>query len=129
MYNRFAKFGATFFRTSSVESSAHPTESLGWNLPRKGLRRPLWYSHGESRYARSGKLGGEPVFAGTRVPIKSLFEHLEAGDSFADFLEGFPGVAREQVLALLESRDQPVTQTGAGDLDPARSHDQLGKRG
>jgi uncharacterized protein (DUF433 family) len=45
-------------------------------------------------------LGGEPVFAGTRVPIKSLFDHLEAGDSIADFLEGFPGVKREQVLAL-----------------------------
>ena len=47
-------------------------------------------------------LGGEPVFAGTRVPIKSLFDHLEAGDSIADFLEGFPSVKREQVLALLE---------------------------
>jgi uncharacterized protein (DUF433 family) len=47
-------------------------------------------------------LGGEPVFAETRVPIKSLFDHLEAGDSIADFLEGFPSVKREQVLALLE---------------------------
>ena len=47
-------------------------------------------------------LGGEPVFAGTRVPIKSLFDHLEAGDSIADFLEGFPSVKREQILDLLE---------------------------
>ncbi len=47
-------------------------------------------------------LGGEPVFAGTRVPVKSLFDHLKAGDSIADFLEGFPSVKREQVLALLE---------------------------
>jgi uncharacterized protein (DUF433 family) len=47
-------------------------------------------------------LGGEPVFAGTRVPIKSLFDHLEAGDSIGNFLEGFPTVKREQVLALLE---------------------------
>src|SRR6516162_6012831 len=47
-------------------------------------------------------LGGEPVFAGTRVPIKSLFDHLEAGDSSADFLEGFPSVKREQILDLLE---------------------------
>jgi uncharacterized protein (DUF433 family) len=52
-------------------------------------------------------LGGEPVFAGTRVPIKSLFDHLEAGDSIAEFLEGFPSVKREQVLALLqESNDE-----------------------
>jgi uncharacterized protein (DUF433 family) len=47
-------------------------------------------------------LGGEPVFAGTRVPVKSLFEHLEAGDSIEQFLEGFPSVKREQVIALLE---------------------------
>lgn len=47
-------------------------------------------------------LGGEPVFAGTRVPAKSLFDHLEAGDSIGQFLEGFPSVKREQVIALLE---------------------------
>jgi len=47
-------------------------------------------------------LGGDPVFAGTRVPVKSLFDHLEAGDSIADFLEGFPSVRGEQVIALLE---------------------------
>jgi uncharacterized protein (DUF433 family) len=47
-------------------------------------------------------LGGEPVFAGTRVPAKSLFDHLEAGDSIEEFLESFPSVKREQVIALLE---------------------------
>lgn len=47
-------------------------------------------------------LGGEPVFRGTRVPVRSLFDHLEAGDSIADFLDGFPSVKREQVIALLE---------------------------
>jgi uncharacterized protein (DUF433 family) len=47
------------------------------------------------------KLGGEPVFRGTRVPIQSLFDHLEAGDSIDAFLEGFPTVRREQVLNLL----------------------------
>jgi uncharacterized protein (DUF433 family) len=47
-------------------------------------------------------LGGEPVFRGTRVPVKSLFDHLEAGDSIDDFLDGFPSVKREQVIALLE---------------------------
>lgn len=51
-------------------------------------------------------LGGERVFSGTRVPVRSLFDHLEAGDSIDDFLEGFPSVKREQVLAVLaESRD------------------------
>jgi len=47
-------------------------------------------------------LGGELVFAGTRVPVKSLFDHLEGGDSIEDFLEGFPSVQREQVMAVLE---------------------------
>ena len=47
-------------------------------------------------------LGGEPVFAGTRVPATSLFDHLEAGDSIEQFLEGFPSVKHEQVIALLE---------------------------
>lgn len=47
-------------------------------------------------------LGGTPVFVGTRVPVQSLVDHLEAGESIDDFLEGFPGVKREQVLAVLE---------------------------
>jgi uncharacterized protein (DUF433 family) len=47
-------------------------------------------------------VGSEPVFVETRVPVKSLFDHLEAGDSMEEFLEGFPSVKREQVIALLE---------------------------
>ncbi len=47
-------------------------------------------------------LGGTPVFSGTRVPIRSLFDHLEAGESIDGFLEGFPSVRRDQVIALLE---------------------------
>jgi uncharacterized protein (DUF433 family) len=39
---------------------------------------------------------------GTRVPVQSLFDHLEGGDSIDDFLEGFPSVRREQVIAVLE---------------------------
>ena len=45
---------------------------------------------------------GTPVFHGTRVPVQSLFDHLEAGESIEDFLEGFQTVKREQVIALLE---------------------------
>ena len=48
-------------------------------------------------------LGGTPVFVGTRVPVQGLFDHLEAGDSIGDFLEGFPSVRREQVIAVLEA--------------------------
>jgi uncharacterized protein (DUF433 family) len=47
-------------------------------------------------------LGGTPVFAGTRVPIESMFDHLEAGVSLDTFLEDFPTVSREQAVSLLE---------------------------
>lgn len=45
-------------------------------------------------------LSGAPVFTGTRVPVHTLVEYLAAGDSIDDFLEGFPTVSREQVIAL-----------------------------
>lgn len=47
-------------------------------------------------------MGGTPVFAGTRVPVQTLLDYLEAGDSIDNFLEGFPTVSREQVIAFLE---------------------------
>lgn len=46
-------------------------------------------------------MSGAPVFRGTRVMVQTLLEHLEAGDSIDDFLEGFPSVSREQVIAFL----------------------------
>lgn len=55
-------------------------------------------------------LGGTPVFTGTRVPIRSLFDHLEGGDSIDDFLEGFPSVRRDQVIALLEMSQSRVLE-------------------
>jgi uncharacterized protein (DUF433 family) len=47
-------------------------------------------------------MGGTPVFAGTRVPVQTLLDYLEAGDSIDDFLGGFPSVSREQVIDFLE---------------------------
>lgn len=47
-------------------------------------------------------LGGTPVFTGTRVPVEALLDYLEGGDSIDEFLEGFPSVSREQVVAFLE---------------------------
>jgi len=47
-------------------------------------------------------MGGTPVFFGTRVPIKNLFDYLETGDSIEAFLEDFEGVKREQVVKILE---------------------------
>ena len=47
-------------------------------------------------------LGGTPVFVGTRVPAKTLFDYLEAGDPLDEFLNDFPSVTREQAVAALE---------------------------
>jgi uncharacterized protein (DUF433 family) len=47
-------------------------------------------------------MGGAPVFRGTRVPVQTLLDYLEAGDSIDEFLDGFPTVSRQQVIAFLE---------------------------
>ena len=47
-------------------------------------------------------LGGTPVFVGTRVPVQTLLDYLEAGDPLDEFLEDFPSVTREQTVAVLE---------------------------
>jgi uncharacterized protein (DUF433 family) len=47
-------------------------------------------------------LGGAPVFIGTRVPVKNLYDYLEAGDSLDEFLDDFPSVTRELAVAVLE---------------------------
>lgn len=58
-------------------------------------------------------MSGAPVFCGTRVPVQTLIDHLEAGDSIDEFLEGFPSVTRHQVIAFLEEAKnrlaEPVT--------------------
>jgi uncharacterized protein (DUF433 family) len=47
-------------------------------------------------------MGGTPVFPGTRVPVQTLLDYIEAGDRIDDFLQGFPSVTRTQVVAFLE---------------------------
>lgn len=54
-------------------------------------------------------MGGTPVFAGTRVPVETLLDYLEGGDSIDDFLEGFPSVTREQVIRFLEQSRERLT--------------------
>jgi uncharacterized protein (DUF433 family) len=54
-------------------------------------------------------LAGEPVFVGTRVPLKNLFDYLEAGDSLEMFLDAFPDVTREQAVAALELAREAVS--------------------
>ena len=54
-------------------------------------------------------LGGQPVFTGTRVPVETLFDHLEAGITLNVFLEDFPGVTKEQAIAILETANKLIT--------------------
>ena len=54
-------------------------------------------------------LGGTPVFSGTRVPVRTLMEHLEAGDRLDEFLEDFPTVSREQAVEVLERAKAMLT--------------------
>ena len=57
----------------------------------------------------SGILGGTPVFVGTRVPVRSLFDYLEGGETLDEFLHQFPSVKREQAVAALElARDTVI---------------------
>lgn len=56
-------------------------------------------------------MGGTAVFTGTRVPVQTLLDYLEAGDSIDDFLEGFPSVSREQIIDFLEQAKDRLVET------------------
>jgi uncharacterized protein (DUF433 family) len=54
-------------------------------------------------------LSGTPVFVGTRVPVRSLFDYLEGGDTLEEFLRQFPSVQREQTISVLNAACEMVT--------------------
>ena len=56
-------------------------------------------------------MGGTPVFCGTRVPVRTLMDYLEAGESIDQFLGGFPSVTREQVVAFLEEAKDRLVES------------------
>ncbi len=58
-------------------------------------------------------MSGTPCFAGTRVPIQNLIDYLEGGESIEDFLEGFPSVKRQQVIAFLEGAKECMLAAAA----------------
>ena len=61
-------------------------------------------------------LGGQPVFAGTRVPVESLFDHLEAGVSLDEFLDEFPTVGKGQAIAMLDLANKLLTSKNISQL-------------
>ena len=69
-------------------------------------------AHHDVIQQRDDILGGTPVFAGTRVPIRTLLEHLEAGDRLDDFLQDFPTVTREQACKVLALAHDALTVAG-----------------
>lgn len=65
-------------------------------------------------------LSGMPVFRGTRVPIKNLFDYVESGDTIENFLSDFPTVKREQVIEVLETAEHVLTSIEPTHEDTAR---------
>ncbi len=63
----------------------------------------------ETLIQRSEKiLGGTPVFAGTRVPVRTLFDYLEEGETLDEFLDDFPAVSKEQAVKVLEKMKEAL---------------------
>ena len=61
-------------------------------------------------------LSGQPVFKGTRVPVESLFDHLEAGVPLDEFLDDFPTVSKEQAVALLGIANKLLTSKNVAEI-------------
>lgn len=56
-------------------------------------------------------MGGTPVFAGTRVPVQTFIDYIKAGESIDSFLEGFPSVKRDQLIAFLDEAEERILAT------------------
>jgi uncharacterized protein (DUF433 family) len=69
--------------------------SSEWQEPSVSVPEPLITTSPD-------RLSGTPVFAGTRVPVQTLIDYLEAGDTLEAFLDDFPSVSREHAVAILE---------------------------
>jgi len=58
-------------------------------------------------------MGGTPCFAGTRVPLQTLLDYIQAGDSIDEFFDGFPSVSKAQVVAYLEESKRLILEQAA----------------
>jgi uncharacterized protein (DUF433 family) len=82
-------------------------KSSAQSAARRGVIRTSWYNQTVNVIVKNPDiLGGTPVFRGTRVPIQTLFDYLEGGETLEDFLQGFPAVTRESAVAALEEAKQ-----------------------
>lgn len=69
---------------------------------------PLDWSQCDAVESSPDKVSGAWIFRGTRIPVKALIENLEGGATVEEFLEWFPGVTREKVMAVLEFTEQSL---------------------
>ena len=104
-------------RGKSVPSVNLPNGIKLVSVPRKrqNLRALYWYAamSDKARVVHSDPeiLSGTPVFVGTRVPVQSLFDYIEGGETLDEFLKQFPSVRREQAIAALElARESLLTR-------------------
>lgn len=89
--------------------AAAEAESLGTQQAATGYTRPAnMPSKPTVVHSRPGILSGTPVFVGTRVPVQSLFDYLEGGETLDEFLRQFPSVTRDHALAALEQAKESV---------------------
>lgn len=95
-----------------------PEPNGSWTKPEEGDQVPEADVRFGFIWANSARVSGTPCFAGTRVPVRNLWDYLEGGETIADFLEGFPGVTREQVLAVLRLARERLLE----DLPPDTCH-------
>ena len=83
---------------------------LNWYVSHRGRWLAYHQAMGQRLITIDPRIqGGVPVFAGTRVPVKNLFDYLETGESLDQFLDDFPSVAREAAVAVLEEAREAVT--------------------
>lgn len=94
-------------RPAELGECAPRGELNGWTL-RANLTLMLDWTQCPAVERHPDKVSGSWLFKGTRVPVKALFENLEGGARIDDFLEWFPGVAREQVEAVLAHAERSL---------------------
>jgi uncharacterized protein (DUF433 family) len=91
-----------------VLSGAAPRRSLRQCIATHRIARMLDWTQCPAVERIPGKVSGEWLFKGTRVPVRALFENLEGGARIDDFLEWFPGVTRQQVELVLRHAEQSL---------------------
>jgi len=114
--NSLANAGLSF-RFPSACQYVNPPSLIGaiaiHNLASTAGSRHVWRVRKKIISSTPDVMGGTPVFAGTRVPVQTLIDYIEGGESIDDFVEGFPTVKRAQVIEFLEEAKKRVLAEAA----------------